>query len=99
MIILFVRSTFPPLNIALYNALNGSGDELYGVEPISYYVKNLLLMVGLIGTPLAAVVPAALMCRLMIGEGKFQVEGKLWTICISAFMWVLLLFSRPHKVS
>ena len=39
-------STFPPLNIALYNALSGSGDELYGVEPPMYYLKNLLLMVG-----------------------------------------------------
>jgi hypothetical protein len=34
------------LNILLYNAIGGSGDELYGVEPASYYVKNLLLTMG-----------------------------------------------------
>lgn len=34
--------TSPTLNIFRYNA-QGGGDELYGVEPLSYYIKNLLL--------------------------------------------------------
>jgi len=41
----------PIWNIFVYNATAG-GDELYGVEPLSYYVKNLLLnfnVVGLLG--------------------------------------------------
>lgn len=27
----------------MYNVFANSGDELYGVEPVSYYIKNLLL--------------------------------------------------------
>lgn len=46
--------TVPNLNIFVYNALGGpgaleegkTGDELYGVEPASYYVKNLVLNFG-----------------------------------------------------
>ena len=39
--------TSPTLNILLYNAIGGSGDELYGIEPASYYIRNLLLTLGL----------------------------------------------------
>ncbi|OBA23188.1 hypothetical protein METBIDRAFT_38156 [Metschnikowia bicuspidata var. bicuspidata NRRL YB-4993] len=36
---------FVPINIVLYNvfALEGEGPAIFGVEPLSYYVKNLLL--------------------------------------------------------
>lgn len=40
------KSTSPTINITLYNAI-GSGDELYGIEPASYYIRNLLLNMGL----------------------------------------------------
>ena len=36
------RIVSPIWNIFVYNATAG-GDELYGVEPLSYYIKNLLL--------------------------------------------------------
>ncbi|GFS10463.1 mannosyltransferase [Elysia marginata] len=29
-----------PLNIILYNVISGHGPELYGVEPLSYYIIN-----------------------------------------------------------
>jgi len=41
------KITSPTLNILLYNAIGGSGDELYGVEPASYYVRNLFFNMGL----------------------------------------------------
>ena len=44
--LLIPSRTFPPVNILLYNALGGHGDELYGTEPMSYYLKNLLLNLG-----------------------------------------------------
>mmetsp|Transcript_16061 Transcript_16061/g.26944 ORF Transcript_16061/g.26944 Transcript_16061/m.26944 type:complete len:446 (+) Transcript_16061:744-2081(+) len=95
---LYGQLTFPPLNIALYNALHGSGDELYGVEPTSYYLKNLLLMVGLVAAPIAAASPAALMARLLLLGGRgAHIEGKVLTICVAMYVWVLLLMSRPHK--
>ena len=40
----------------VFNAGEGRGDELYGVEPASFYVKNLLLNTS-IAFPLAVALP------------------------------------------
>ncbi|KAI6178863.1 Alg9 mannosyltransferase domain containing protein [Aphelenchoides besseyi] len=51
-----------PLNIVLYNVFSGHGPNLYGVEPISYYIKNLTLnwnislLPALVSAPLAVYV-------------------------------------------
>ena len=96
--------TFPPLNIALYNVLNGSGDELYGIEPPMYYVKNLLLMVGLATFPLAIASPVLLLIRqfcitLKRNPNVDSNGGIAWVLYLTAFIWMSLLFSRPHKVA
>ncbi|GMH76628.1 hypothetical protein TL16_g07147 [Triparma laevis f. inornata] len=54
----YEKATIPSLNIFLYNAVGSTpgeeetgkstGDELYGVEPFSYYLKNLALNFNLI---------------------------------------------------
>ena len=54
--------TSPPFNILLYNALGGRGDELYGIEPASYYLKNLLLNLGPV-FPLACLLPTIVIFR------------------------------------
>lgn len=58
---MYQKPTFPALNILLYNAVGATsgGDELYGVEPAAYYVKNLLLTMGP-AAPLAALSPLGL---------------------------------------
>lgn len=98
-----MNRTFPPLNILLYNAISGNGDELYGVEPTSYYIKNLLLTVGL-SFPLALF--HVLQCfgksfyfSVFRRDGlKVGGLGAEIGVCLSAGLWVGLLFSRPHKV-
>jgi alpha-1,2-mannosyltransferase len=99
-----VNRTFPPANILLYNAITGSGDELYGIEPASYYAKNLLLTVGL-SFPLAVAEAVMFVWDLLVcvsyGKTKPCETAKLLTesgICLSAGLWMALLFSRPHKV-
>uniref|UniRef100_A0A915E6S3 Mannosyltransferase n=1 Tax=Ditylenchus dipsaci TaxID=166011 RepID=A0A915E6S3_9BILA len=37
------KPVIAPLNIVLYNIFSDHGPDLYGVEPISYYLKNLFL--------------------------------------------------------
>ena len=81
----------------MYNALNGSGDELYGVEPPSYYIKNLLLMLGVVAFPLALLSPIALLFRNEISQ-PLSDPHKVLTICVACFVWLILLVSRPHKV-
>ncbi|KAE9554448.1 hypothetical protein FO519_002322 [Halicephalobus sp. NKZ332] len=37
------KTVIAPVNIVLYNVISGHGPELYGVEPFTYYLKNLFL--------------------------------------------------------
>ena len=52
---MYGKLTSPLFNIVLYNA-GGDGDNLYGVEPASYYVNNLFLTLG-VAWPLSAAAP------------------------------------------
>jgi alpha-1,2-mannosyltransferase len=99
------------LNILLYNAIGGSGDELYGVEPATYYLLNLTLNAGL-AWPLALLSPLAVLvrciqtggCPIPLGQGgvvdpeglKRLFDGLV--VLTQAGIWLGILFSRPHKV-
>uniref|UniRef100_A0A914XWA0 Mannosyltransferase n=1 Tax=Panagrolaimus superbus TaxID=310955 RepID=A0A914XWA0_9BILA len=37
------KTVIAPFNIVLYNVFSKHGPELYGVEPFTYYIKNLIL--------------------------------------------------------
>lgn len=37
------KLVFASLNIVLYNVFSSNGPELYGKEPLSYYMNNLFL--------------------------------------------------------
>lgn len=83
----------PTANILLYNTKQG-GDELYGVEPASYYLKNLLLnfsytsLLGLVSLPLASIM---------------RFVGKPWQVplvvsCVGPlYLWLSVVVPRPHK--
>ena len=91
---------FPTLNILLYNVFPaaGRGDNLYGVEPASYYIKNLLLTLGL-AWPLASLGSVVLAAdHLLAGSTRPVSSVKGTVIALSALLWLLVLFSRPHKV-
>ena len=92
----YAKRTSPTLNILLYNALGGTGDELYGVEDATYYIKNLLLNLS-VAWPFAAVSPLLLL-RQLVGGGA-AAEGFGFKACLhaSALLWLCLLFNRPHK--
>lgn len=85
--------TSPTLNIFQYNA-QGGGDELYGTEPFSYYVKNLLLNFNYI--PLIAVIgfwPLSLYRRYT--QKPFSVT--LVVLVSSLYLWLTIVGKRPHK--
>lgn len=94
--------TSPTLNILLYNAIGGSGDELYGVEPASYYIKNLFLNIG-VAWPLALVSPAVYFVSVALrrpGSISTPLDGKVRgaVMHVQVLLWLAVLFSRPHKV-
>ena len=102
--------TFPALNILLYNAVGASsgGDELYGIEPVSYYLRNLVLTMGPAAV-VGALSPVGLVLHWSVSAPMDvvhvsaapvdQTDGIncLIAIWFSGAMWLGLLFSRPHK--
>lgn len=86
------RIVSPSWNILLYNTQAG-GDELYGVEPLSYYIKNLVLnfnYVALSGT--LGVLPLTLP---LLRSSSTWLEG--WILMAPFYLWVWVVFPRPHK--
>ena len=97
---IFISRTWPPLNILLYNTILGSGDQLYGVEPISYYIKALILNTG-VAFPLSLF---GFICTALSFPSKMTMM-MMWShnkdfiiIHLLILIWLALLFSRPHKV-
>jgi alpha-1,2-mannosyltransferase len=84
------RWVSPTWNIFAYNA-GGSGDELYGIEPVSYYVKNLLLNLNLVA-PLGLL---ALPIQLL--SNKYNKDWNVVTMLSCIFMWMAITVPRPHK--
>lgn len=91
--------TFPPLNIALYNAFGGTGDELYGVEPPSYYVMNLILMLGPVTFAIALIGPVLILFAYPLNvTTNVIMRYKIFVFMVPAILWLSIMFSRPHKV-
>ncbi|CAM9863175.1 unnamed protein product, partial [Laminaria digitata] len=94
------RTTSPTFNIIKYNFIDageGRGDELYGVEPASYYLKNLFLNTSL-AFPLAVALPflALLLYPMADKVAKSELRQKL-LLCSPGMLWLLVMFSKPHK--
>jgi len=96
----YQKITFPPLNILLYNSLGGSGDELYGIEPASYYYSNLILNLGILW-PIACSSPLVLLRNYLHRKRENNDTNNKNKIAIMlsipAIVWILILLSRPHK--
>jgi alpha-1,2-mannosyltransferase len=86
--------TLAVFNVLLYNTSFGSNlvgaSVLYGVEPWTFYIKNLLLNFN-IAFPLALLSPGLLLVK--------ATPQRPLLACIAAgfFGWLLLMTSQPHK--
>ncbi|BFZ53724.1 mannosyltransferase [Savitreella phatthalungensis] len=74
------------LNIVLYNVFGGTerGPDLFGTEPLMYYVKNLLLNLN-----------AWLMLASLGMVCAFA--RRQWLVVVGPSLWALVFFSQPHK--
>ena len=89
------RIVSPTWNILLYNT-KGAGDELYGVEPLSYYIKNLMLnfnYVALVGA--MGILP--LLTPLLRSSSSSSIWLQGLSLMSPFYIWILVLFPRPHK--
>ncbi|GME94625.1 unnamed protein product [Ambrosiozyma monospora] len=89
------KTEFVSLNIMLYNVINSSesaGPNIFGVEPTSYYVINLLL--NFYGIGLLSVLGLAAGIVLRVEKASFwQIE----TIVFPIVIWCAIFFAQPHK--
>ena len=101
--------TFPTLNIFVYNA-GQSNDTLYGVEPLSYYIKNLLLncniasILGCLAIPVYLLLTTSTTSTTKESElvqprhfSTPRYDAKVTTILLSLPIWFLITLPRPHK--
>lgn len=86
------RLVFPAANIVRYNVLDSeTSSELYGVEPLSYYLLNLALnfnAAALLVAMAPLVVAVALPLRAALRA--------LWLLS-PAFLWLAIMLPQPHK--
>ena len=90
--------TLPTLNILKYNAMQGD-DSLYGIEPLSYYVRNMLLNFN--GMSLMACLAVPLMGVQWIwctigGRNTKHLNASLYSLS-PMIIWLILVCPRPHK--
>ncbi|KAG7666213.1 ALG9 [[Candida] subhashii] len=82
---------FIPANIVLYNVFGGEGEgpEIFGVEPVSYYIFNLILNFHVL-VPLSC---------LGIFFNPFITQLKSLSLFISSqlVIWCSIFFLQPHK--
>lgn len=87
--------TSPNLNIFRYNA-QGGGDELYGVEPTSYYIKNLLLNFN--GVVVLGVLSLAVVAVSVATNTSLQQKAPIVLVLLSPiYLWFAIVVPRPHK--
>ena len=87
----------PTLNIFIYNT-KGQGDELYGIEPLSYYIKNIFLnlnfvsVLGIVALPIIWV--KALVQNRQANDSTFSAKMLL---LLPMYIWLAIVAPRPHK--
>ncbi|KAK9449569.1 Alg9-like mannosyltransferase family-domain-containing protein [Limtongia smithiae] len=96
---IFKRLQIVPLNIVLYNVLEStaeSGPDIFGTEPLTYYIKNLALNFGIVAV-LAVISPVAVVVRYLI-NGSARLRLHVAYLLISSLaVWIAVFFPQPHK--
>lgn len=84
------RVVSPTWNILMYN-IKAGGDELYGVEPWTYYVKNLLLNFNYAVVGITSVLP------LFLLKQERSKNVSVLILLLPMYLWLLIVGPRPHK--
>lgn len=80
------------LNIFRYNAQSG-GDELYGIEPASFYFKNLSLNFNYVAILGMLFLPLSMLLRFC----KRPLPTSLIVLVAPLYLWLAIVVPRPHK--
>lgn len=95
----FGTFTVAALNIIRYNVFTSHGPDLYGVEPVMFYAKNLFLNHNItvllsVSYPIVVVTAAALGIRNT--KNRLSPMQGLWLMS-PLYLWLLVFVVQPHK--
>jgi alpha-1,2-mannosyltransferase len=88
----FGEIIFAPLNIIKYNVFSKLGPNLYGEEPLSFYLFNCLLNFNVIYLLSVVNLPLKLLINCQNVQKKYQ-----YLLSIAMYAWILVFYTRPHK--
>lgn len=98
--IFYQNMGFVPWNMVSYNVLNASSDagpDIFGVEDITYYIKNLLLNFNL-SLPFALLGLVIPFINPILCLNVFKIDSfDLLIFLSSIFVWCGIFFSQAHK--
>lgn len=88
----FDKWVLVPLNIVTYNVFGGEGEgpEIFGVEPFSYYILNLLVNFNIV-FPLGYL---GLVFNPILLLNKISIA---LNVSLPLLIWSAIFFSQPHK--
>ncbi|CAN3353043.1 alpha-1,2-mannosyltransferase Alg9p [Diutina catenulata] len=89
---IYQRFLLVPWNIVRYNVLSsadGVGPDIFGVEPFSYYVINLLLNFN--------VVAVAGYAGSVLNYVMLHNRRAVWLVSAPLLIWSVIFFAQPHK--
>ncbi|XP_076435591.1 alpha-1,2-mannosyltransferase ALG9-like [Babylonia areolata] len=92
----FGKFVIAPLNIMMYNVFSDHGPDLYGVEPLSYYLMNGFLNFNIVFFLALLSLPMALLVSLLVqlpADSRFPA----WLLLTPMYIWIVIFFTQPHK--
>ncbi|VDN17655.1 unnamed protein product [Gongylonema pulchrum] len=95
----FGKTVLAPLNIVLYNVFSSHGPNLYGIEDLKYYVKNLLLNWNVVALLAPFSVPVAGLAYVWTHFSFVYWRRYLPVLFIflTVALWLAIFFWQPHK--
>uniref|UniRef100_A0A0R3S1U5 Mannosyltransferase n=1 Tax=Elaeophora elaphi TaxID=1147741 RepID=A0A0R3S1U5_9BILA len=107
----FGKIVLAPLNIVLYNVFSSHGPNLYGVEDVQFYIKNLLLNWNVVIILFPFAVPFAGLAYVWTRSSRHLVHSvaremslvywrrflPILFIFLTVVLWFAIFFWQPHK--
>lgn len=91
------KIVLPVLNIALYNAATTHGANLYGTEPVTFYLYNLALNFNLAFILALFALPIAFVNSISRSVHQRQAHISAMKLSGSMYVWLIAMSSMAHK--
>ena len=83
-------------NIVFYNIFTPHGPNLYGTEPLSFYLKNGFLN-NLVPFILCLSFPLVFATTFVASRSLIMSYYRKWFPFIGVYLWFIVFFAQPHK--